>query len=56
MEIRAVEGFLSRKGVLHAPLLEQSEWDGEHVLEGQEIYLDAFPQEINPYVVKYGAI
>ena len=36
IEIRAVEDFLSRKGVLHAPLLEQSEWDGEHVFEGQE--------------------
>ena len=31
--------FAFKKGVLHAPLLEQSEYDRVHVFEGQECYL-----------------
>lgn len=46
----AVAGFLSRKEVLHVPLLEQSEKDRMHVFERQELYLTSsqmhFPKNL----------
>ena len=46
----AIAVFLSRKEVLHVPLLEQSEKDRMHVFERQELYLTSsqmhFPKKL----------